>query len=232
MSFDAIAPHYRWLERITAGSLLQRCRVAHIAELKEARNILLLGEGRGRFLTQLLRINSEAQITCVDASQRMLELTRADLHHRSRPSSSAVTTEDEGRERAVTSASRVRFLHADILDGNWKSESAQYDAVASHFFLDCFQPDQLAHICSRIAANTVAGARWLISDFCVPDRGWQRLRARKILSGLYVCFRRVTRIPAQRLTPPDTHLTAAGFALKQRQHFNHGLLHSDIWVKT
>lgn len=236
MSFDAIAPHYRWMEFVTAGSLLQRCRMAFLAELQAARNILLLGEGRGRFLVELLAVNPEARVTCVDASARMLEFMRACVRKRNLPEA------------------RVRFVHMDLL--RTKSSAAvpaalgfgrrdacatldgaasciePYDAVASHFFLDCFRPDQLESIAAVISQCTVPGARWLISDFCVPGRGWKRLRARLILASLYAFFRAVTHLPASRLTPPDEILQRAGFRLKQRIRFNLGLLHSDLWIKS
>ena len=44
MSFDLLAPHYRWMEFILAGEKLQRCRTAFLDELPAARNILLVGE--------------------------------------------------------------------------------------------------------------------------------------------------------------------------------------------
>lgn len=242
MSFDAIAPYYRWLERVTAGPLLQRCRTEFLHELKDARNILLLGEGRGRFLMELLRQNPEAHITCVDASARMLELTRSELVKRglldrSRPSSScsAVGCEDEKRGRisrfTEPLTDQLRFTHADVFNEDWGCGSERYDAIASHFFLDCFPPHQLARICETIAAGTSPGAPWLISDFRLPDRGWRRLRARWILWGMYRFFRIMTALPASRLTDPDPLLKSAGFRLRTRAHFNHGLLHSDIWVK-
>lgn len=241
MSFDAIAPHYRWLEFVTAGNLLQRCRTAFLHEFKDAQNILLLGEGRGRFLAELLSINSSARITCLDASSRMLELTRSSLQQRKLPKD------------------RVRFVHADALSAECSaavpaaridsrqdqsslasfsttgtsavSVEKQYDAVASHFFLDCFQPTQLCQLIAMVDAFTAPGARWFISDFCVPEHGWQRTRARFILAALYGFFRAVTKLPTSRLTSPDVYLRQAGFQLQQRRHFNRGLLHSDVWVK-
>jgi hypothetical protein len=246
MSFDAIAPHYRWLERVTAGSLLQRCRTQFIHEIKGAQSVLLLGEGRGRFLTELVRINPDAQITCVDASARMLELTRVELlkrgfPHRPRPSSScsssAVRFEDEHEGRGRISgfthppANRVRFVQANILSDSWDKGRDRYDAVASHFFLDCFRPDQIEDICSMVAARTVSGAPWLLSDFCVPGKGWRRMRARWILWMLYRIFRVMTRLPATRLTPPDRCLQSSGFGLRERRYFSHALLHSDLWAK-
>jgi len=213
MSFDGIAPHYRWLERLTAGSLLQRCRTAFLERIREARNVLLLGEGRGRFLGAFLDHNPGADITCLDASARMLDLARAAAEH-----------------HPARDKQRIRFVRADILDPSWSSRADRYDAVASHFFLDCFPPDQLARVCRTVSACTRPGASWLISDFCVPEQGWRRVRARCILWMMYRFFRVATGLPATHLTAPDPSLTAAGFDLEKREHFSQGLLHSDVWV--
>ena len=213
MSFDGIAPHYGWLEAVTAGALLQRCRTAFIAEVADARNILLLGEGRGRFLVELMRLNSAARITCVDASIRMIECMRDTVRRDHLP------------------VERVTFLHADLLVTTLgvHPEAGSFDAVASHFLLDCFPPHPLQQVVSAVGRCVAPGARWLVSDFCVPDGGWQRVRARMVLAVLYAFFRMVTRLPARRLTPPDDALRGAGFQLKQRRLFNGQLLHSDVW---
>ena len=72
MSFDRLAPHYRWMECVLAGSKLQRCRTAFIDNVSVARRALLLGEGNGRFLVELFRARPDIHVTCVDASSAML----------------------------------------------------------------------------------------------------------------------------------------------------------------
>src|SRR5690349_9347963 len=72
MSFDVLAPHYRWMEFVLAGEKLQRCRTAFLDSTGGAKNILILGEGNGRFLLECRRKFPDGQITCVDASARML----------------------------------------------------------------------------------------------------------------------------------------------------------------
>ena len=54
MSFDHLAPHYRWMEWLLAGSKPQRCRTTFLDTLPTARHALLLGEGNGRFLREFL----------------------------------------------------------------------------------------------------------------------------------------------------------------------------------
>jgi len=77
MSFDSLAAHYRWMEWLLAGRKLQRCRTAFLRRINPPREVLLLGEGNGRFLEALLQAHPQARVTCVDASAAMLERARA-----------------------------------------------------------------------------------------------------------------------------------------------------------
>src|SRR6202008_2184922 len=77
--FDLLAPHYRWMEWMLAGPKLQRCRTAFLHAIPSPQSVLLLGEGNGRLLVELLRRYPGAQVTCVDASARMLGCARARL---------------------------------------------------------------------------------------------------------------------------------------------------------
>jgi len=74
MSFDQIAPHYRWMEFVLAGRKLQGCRTEFLGRLNDAEKVLIVGEGNGRFLLECRRRLSQAHVTCVDASERMLDL--------------------------------------------------------------------------------------------------------------------------------------------------------------
>src|SRR5579862_4048205 len=69
MSFDRLAPHYRWLEIVLAGEKLQHCRTAFLSQIRDAHDVLILGEGNGRFLLECRKTLSSAQITCVDSSR-------------------------------------------------------------------------------------------------------------------------------------------------------------------
>jgi len=209
MSFDLVAPYYRWMECVLAGGVMQRGRVAFLDEIPAARNILLLGEGHGRCLVECCRRFPKARIDCVDASERMLAEARRRLR------------------RSHLEATQVNFIQADILNGLPVGET--YDLIATHFFLDCFRSDQLELIIPGIAAGAIPGANWLIADFQIPPAGLPRLRARLILWMLYAFFRATTQLPADRLTAPDSLLQRAGFALSRRVDSDWGLLHSDWW---
>ena len=210
MSFDLLAPHYRWMEAVLAGSKLQRCRTAFIDEVQDARHALIVGEGNGRFLSALLRANPSVRVLCVDGSARMLERARQRLGH---------------QELGIRD---VTFVQADMT--NWSPPCAGFDLIVTHFFLDCFRPEQLDAIVARITRTAAPHARWLIADFCEPACGLARWRARFMLALMYWFFRVTTGLPARRLTPPDLFLERHGFHLQTRRHAEWGFLHTDIWL--
>lgn len=209
MSFDLLAPHYRWMEWLLAGGKLQRCRTAFVQAIPGPRRVLMLGEGNGRCLVELLRAYPQAHFTCVDASRRMLDRARA-------------------RARAQgLGDDRIEFVHADV--SGWQAPLEKFDLLVTHFFLDCFRADQLAQMVPRLAAAAAPGAHWLLADFHEPTAGIAKWRARGILRAMYFFFQRVTGLPASRLTPPDAFLQQSGFVLRERTLSEWGLLHSDLW---
>ena len=207
MSFDTLAPYYRIMEWVTAGSVLQRCRTAFLAETTNVRRALLLGEGPGRFLVELLRANPRVEVTCVERSPRMIEEAQRGL------------TESE--------LARVQFEQTDAL--TWQPPRNEFDLVVTNFFLDCFRPEELAALVSKIAASATVDARWLLADFREPERGWRLWRGRVALALMYGFFRVATGLSASRLTPPDGFLEAGGFRLAARRLANYELAHSDLW---
>ena len=211
MSFDTLAPYYRWMESILAGGKMHRCRMAFLDQIPRPKNILLLGEGHGSGLVECCRRFAEAQIICVDASERMLAQARRQL------------------ARHRLNASRVAFTQADIL--NWLPSSKTYDLIVTNFFLDCFRPEQLEQLIPRIVDCSAPDATWLIADFQIPPSGWRRIRSRLIIWMLYVFFRMTTGLAARELTKPDSLLEKAGFTLHRRVESEWALLHSEWWQK-
>jgi ubiquinone/menaquinone biosynthesis C-methylase UbiE len=210
VSFDAIAPWYRTLETIAFGNALQRARRACLAEIQAPRRALIVGEGNGRFLEELLRAYPNASIDCVDASGRMLELARRRM------------------ERAAPElAGGIRFLQRDIT--SWMADERSYDLIVTHFVLDCFPETILPRVIDRLAAAADAKADWLVADFCLPQSGLVRLRARAWLALMYRFFRLTARIEANELVDPGPFLQSAGFMLSSQHLFRGGLLKSQWW---
>jgi ubiquinone/menaquinone biosynthesis C-methylase UbiE len=212
VSFDTLAPWYRALEWIAFGHTLQRCRVACLNEIASPRRALIVGEGNGRFLCELLRLHSEVEVDCVDASQQMLQLARNRVD-RELPSD----------------AERVRFLHQDII--SWAAPEHRYDLLVTHFFLDCFPEPALIGVIKKLVRTATEDATWLLADFYIPKNGVMRLRGRGWLAAMYLFFRITARIEGSELIDPTPFLRAEGFAVSRQHLFRRGMLKSEIWRK-
>ena len=211
MSFDVLAPHYRWMEIVMAGEKLQRGRTAFLGRVPAAKKILILGEGNGRFLLECRRRFPGAKVTAVDASARMISLAQRRL---------------DGQRM---NCDGLEFIHADAL--TWTPVENDFDLIVTHFFLDCFRSQQLQPLIAKLARAATPRANWLLADFQTAESGLQRQRSRFILWGMYRFFRVMTRLPATELTAPDAFLAEHGFALRERDVYDWGLLRSDWWQR-
>lgn len=205
MNCDPIARWYRWLEYLGFGQALERRRVAFLGDVSDARRVLLLGDGDGRFLVRLVDQNLKqhpgVEIDYVDVSGRMLELAR-----------------ERGGELGVT------YHQADVL--TMKLASGEYDLIVTHFFLDCFNERDAREVVTRVAQAARADARWLVSEF--REAGWW---ARVILSGLYFFFRLTTGLRTHRLMDHRPLLERDGFRLSKQERARFGLLVSELWKR-
>ena len=97
--FDHLAKHYDWMESLLAGGKLENCRNALWEDIPPLTSALLVGEGHGKFLASLLKRYPTAKVTCVDASEQMLEVARKRL------------------QREPLSLQGVEFVHAALPAG-------------------------------------------------------------------------------------------------------------------
>ena len=212
MNFDRIAPFYRLMESVTAGKKLQQCRTAFLGEIPRPRNVLVLGDGNGSCLLEMVLRFPKASFTTIDSSSKMLALARKRI------------------AKNAPEAPTIQFVHADAQDCQFPART--FDLIVTHFFLDCFKADELGKLIPKIAAAASPGANWLISDFREAASGPAKVRSRIILKMLYRFFRTATNLSAEELTPPDGYLKQSGYSIKERRFFEAGLLHSDWWIAT
>lgn len=210
MSFDLVAPHYRWLEKIAFGNALQRARTCWIDTIARPKRTLILGEGDGRFLCELVRAYPMIDVDCIDASEAMLHLARARLL-RMHPES----------------FSGVHFIHDDIL--KW-SPRKSYDLLVTHFFLDCFPGKELQAIIAKLASAAEPAALWLITDFTIPRKRLARAHARLWLRLMYTFFRATAGIAANELVDPAPCLAGRGFIQTAGKLSRASMLRSDVYV--
>jgi len=212
VNFDLVAPWYETLERIAFGDDLQRCRVAYLGEINPPKRVLIVGEGNGRFLYELLRRCPEIDIDCLDASKRMLQLARRRIE-----------------QELPVSIARVRFIHIDVR--SWAAPEHQYDLVVTPFFLDCFQEPILTDVIKTLGRAATKDATWLVSEFSIPEKGIERVQARCWLGIMYWFFRVTAGIEASELIDYTPFLTGEGFVLTRQNLFREGLLKSEVWKR-
>lgn len=200
MNCDPIARWYRWFEYASFGRALERRREAFLGDAIDARRILVVGEGDGRFLAKLVRQNPRSAIDYVDLSEAML---------------------NRARERAGKDC--VVYHHADAL--TIPLADNEYDLVVTHFFLDCLTKETSTRFVERIARASRPGARWIVSEF--RDRThWARI----IVGSLYFFFRIATGLQTRALVDHHALLKLNGFVLTREEIARGGLLASELWT--
>jgi SAM-dependent methyltransferase len=207
VNFDPVARPYRWMEYLSFGPMLERCRTTYLDQLAGARRALILGDGDGRFLARLLAANPNVTADVVDSSRTMLRI----LENRTR----------QNRHR-------VHLHRADALA--WQPHG-NYDLIVTHFFLDCFFPEQLEQLLDRVLPHAQPGARWVISEFAIPANPILALFAGALVGLLYRIFKMLTGLPVHNLPDHTTALRKRGLVLLQTRTYLAGLLCAQLWSR-
>jgi SAM-dependent methyltransferase len=205
--FNRLAGIYRWLEYLSFGPILWRCRIHFLPHLLNCRRALVLGDGDGRFTARLLDANPQIRVTAIDASPRMIaSLVRAATPHRDR-----LTTE-------------VADLRA------WEpTDLTQYDLIVTHFFLDCLGTEEIAGLAQRLTPLLAPGALWLVSEFAIPQSRFGRAIVALLVSFLYRAFRLLTSLHQQSLPEYDRVLRASRWTPQSESARLGGMLVSQLW---
>jgi ubiquinone/menaquinone biosynthesis C-methylase UbiE len=206
MNADPLARWYRFIEFAVYGRGLERSRFQFLDRLSCSKRILMLGEGDGRALEQLLKLAPQARIDVVELSGKMIELAR---------------------ERNAGGLDRVRFVRANALEVQWIS--GEFDAVTTLYFLDCFGEKEGRELVGRVAEALAPGGLWLISDFAIPARGWRHWHARILIGIMYRFFGITTGLWVRTLPPIESMLLDAGLERMEIAERRAGLIRSELW---
>jgi ubiquinone/menaquinone biosynthesis C-methylase UbiE len=177
-----------------------------------ARQVLVLGDGDGRFTAALLARWREARVVAIDSSRGMLALLAA-------------------RVEALGAASRLTALHDEavsFLAGSGEAIAGQpaagFDHVCSHFFLDCLTTAEVCRLVDGVCPRLAPGAVWIVSEFAA-DCWWRRL----VVELLYGGFALLAGLKVQQLPEWRRVLEAGGFVCEAEARSLGGLLTSTVW---
>lgn len=210
LNFDRLARPYRWLEYLTFGRALERCRFHFLPQLTSARQALVLGDGDGRFLARLLRENPDLRADVVDISPGMLE----QLSKRLTP---------EMRANVTLSCADMR---------EFVPPPHEYDLVITHFSLDCLFQPELDALVSRVRQQLAQEATWVVSEFAHPSGRTGAVAGKLIVFLLYQSFGWLTGLRVRSLPNHAASLRAAGFICTSERPWLKGLLVSQLWHTT
>ena len=208
-NFNPIARPYRWLEYLTLGPTLQQTRLHYLPSLTQEKSALILGDGDGRFLFQLLSQNPHLQAEAIDTSTTMLHLLR---------------------QRCAPYANRLQTHQTNALTFH-PEPTKKYDLIVTHFFIDCLTQTDLETLITKITPHLTPQAIWLISDFRIPPTGPMRPIAQAYIRSLYLAFRILTNLRVTVLPDHTTALTQSNFTRIAHHHRLAGLLTTELWQR-
>jgi ubiquinone/menaquinone biosynthesis C-methylase UbiE len=201
MDFNKIAPCYSLLESLLFGGALQATRTSSIHNLVDAENILIIGEGRGRLLNELLRLNPKAEVCVVEQSARMIEKMKCDLEQ--------------------FDLKKVTFINESFLT---YPGTYQFDAVCTCFFFDCFESREVKNGIGKIYSLLKVDGIWMNVDFRFFQNNviHQRIAHRILIQFLYGFFHLTTGLTTTTLVCVET--LACKFGFKVVETFEHAFL--------
>lgn len=208
MGFSAIAPLYSFLEKCAFGRRLEETRFAGLdfltEKLPQDTRVLVVGDGDGRFTLELVSRRPDLRIDFVELSEGMLTLAKSKF-------------------QKLSSPPHIRWVHQDIRE--WKA--TEYSLIVTHFFLDCFSPDELPSLVEDLKNKIVLGGYWLHSDFSPSTGTW----ARALLKTMYLFFRLTAGLKTRQLLKPQPLFR--GYSLELIFQFSQakGFIYSEIWRK-
>lgn len=174
MSFNFIAPIYDLLASLVFGRTLRLAQGALLSHLPQHASVLLLGGGSGWLLEQVLTQCQPTQVLYLDASKRMLALTRQRI--RKHPQRKLVTLR-HGTEATLLA-------------------NEQFAIILTPFVLDLFPAETLnKQLVPRLYKVLAVNGYWLITDFVPTTVWWQRW----LTSAMYLFFRLTAGVEARLL---------------------------------
>ena len=134
--FDLIAPWYDFIGKLVFGNSIIKSQSYFILEIKELDEVLILGGGTGKLLSQMPKCK---EIRFIDLSQKMI---------------------DSAKKRECKSP--ITFTQSDFLIDDFKST---YDIIICPFFLDCFDEAHLKEAILKVKNLLKEDGKLIVTDF-------------------------------------------------------------------
>lgn len=206
--YDRLARWYWLLEKPVFRNDLQHARTALLPELPPVHRMLILGDGDGRLLAEVLRAQRQVQVTSVEQSREMIR------HQQERVS-------------RLDATDRVCFVCADAT--RWDAGGETFDCVVAPFFLDCFTEAELHQHLPRWVSWVEPRGWFYHVDFVMPATGWRRVRAAFWSRVMHVFFAWQTGLSSKSLVAVEPFFGSDQWSVHQIKLLNFGFLQSRLY---
>lgn len=143
-NYNFIAPYYDFFARLVFGKSIQYSQLAFISKIPEGSKVLFIGGGSGNTLKNILQQKPQLQITYLEKSTKMLELSK----------------------KKVGKAKNIIFTTQDLKE----IPLGEFDVVLSFFFFDIFDLSTQEKLFKQVHEKLKPHGLWFISDFQPPKK--------------------------------------------------------------
>jgi tRNA (cmo5U34)-methyltransferase len=164
LNFDLIAPVYDFLAKLIYGHSIREAQSCYLHHIKSFSSVLILGGGTGWILDELSSINNDISVDYVEASSKMLTISK---------------------NRGIHSFTSLNF----ILGTELVVQNNTYDFILTPFVLDVFPSDELGQMVNRVKKLLSNDGVWCCVDFNSRDRSF---KARVLSFSMILFFRMVS----------------------------------------
>jgi ubiquinone/menaquinone biosynthesis C-methylase UbiE len=185
-NFDFVAPFYDTLSGVVFGNAMHAAQTMYLRDIAFGANVLILGGGTGWLLSELTAINPTCKVWYIEASQEMINLSKAKLKG---------------------ARNEIFFIHGT--ETNLPTEIT-FDAVITNFFFDLFSTEECGRVIASVRPVLHAKAIWLISDF-VNATWWHSA----LLAVMYRFFRMTSGVTTSKLSNWGAAMERGGFKEKK-----------------
>ena len=197
-NFDSVSYIYDYLAKwIFKERKLKEVQTAFLGCIHLSARVLIVGGGTGEILEWLPK-GKHLFVDYVELSAGML-----------------------GRAK-LRNARETHFIQGDALE-----HSGLYDFIIAHFFLDCFDEDELPKMLKHLSNQLKVGGKLLVSDFCHNGK-----RKDEFLNKLmHLFFRLFANLSSKKLQNIRAVIRASGLVETHYQTFDRGQLFSGVYEK-
>jgi tRNA (cmo5U34)-methyltransferase len=208
-NFNSIAPYYDFLARLVFGNSIMVSQLFFIPYIPMGATVLIVGGGSGHLLKEVLEKSNLDQVTYLEASSKMIELSQAKLN--------------------PNQLAKVNFICSNNFDipGN-----ASFDVIITPYVLDLFGEDELEKVVTKLAEYLRPEGLWFFVDFeCNSNSSFRQFWQRPLLLLMFLFFRLTCNLKQYKLPFFSVIFCQLGFRTIASKTFFKGMIVSAIYKR-